>query len=106
MKYFLCRLIPPRPTFAQDMTDVEAKVMGDHAAYWTDLAERGTAIVFGPVADPKGTWGVGILEVEDESVVKSLTSNDPVMEHALGATYEILTMPKIVIGTRRKVAHG
>ena len=45
MKYFLCRLIPPRPTFAQDMTDAEAKVMGDHVAYWTELAEKGTAIV-------------------------------------------------------------
>jgi uncharacterized protein YciI len=102
MKYFLTKLIPPRPTFAQDMTEAEAQVMRDHVAYWTDLAERGTAIVFGPVADPKGAWGVGILEVADEAEVQSLTANDPVMQAALGATYEILPMPRAVIGRKRQ----
>lgn len=102
MKYFLCRLLPPRPTFAQDMTEAEAKVMRNHVAYWTALAERGTAIVFGPVADPQGAWGVGILEVEDEAEVQSLTTNDPVMRAALGATYEILPMPRAVIGRKRQ----
>ncbi len=102
MKYFLCRLIPPRPTFARDMTAAEAKVMTDHVAYWTNLATKGTAIVFGPVADPKGDWGVGILEVEDEVEVQSLTSNDPVMKSAIGARYEILWMPKAVIGVKRR----
>jgi uncharacterized protein YciI len=101
MKHFLCRLIPPRPTFAQDMTAVEAKVMEAHVAYWTNLAEKGTALVFGPVADPKGGWGVGILEVEDEAEIQSLTSNDPVMKAGIGATYEILPMPRTVIGRRR-----
>ena len=102
MKYFLCRLIPPRPSFAQDMADEESKVMSAHVAYWTDLAERGTAIVFGPVADAKGTWGVGILEVEDEAEIQSLTSNDPVMKAGIGATYEILPMPRAVIGRKRR----
>jgi uncharacterized protein YciI len=102
MKYFFCRLIPPRPTFAQDMTAAEALVMRDHVAYWTELAERGTAIVFGPVADPKGVWGVAILEVEDEAEVQSLTSNDPVMKAALGATYEILPMLRAIIGKKMK----
>jgi uncharacterized protein len=102
MKYFLCRLLPPRPTFAQDMTETEAKVMRAHVAYWTDLAERGTAIVFGPVADPKGVWGVGILEVGDEAQVQSLTANDPVMLEKIGTTYEILPMPRTVIGRKRQ----
>jgi uncharacterized protein YciI len=102
MLYFLCRLLPPRPTFAQDMTEAETKVMSDHVAYWTDLAERGTALVFGPVADPKGVWGVGILEVEDETEVQSLTKNDPVIRAAIGAAYEILPMPRAVIGRKRQ----
>ena len=54
MMYFLCRLIAPRPTFAQDMTEKEAEVMRAHVAYWTALAKKGTAIIFGPVADPDG----------------------------------------------------
>jgi len=104
MKFFLCRLIPPRPTFAQDMTDAEAMVMRDHVTYWTDLAERGTAIVFGPVADPKGAWGIGILEVEDETEVQSLTAHDPVIRAAIGATYETLPMLRAVIGRKRSGA--
>jgi hypothetical protein len=40
MKYCLCRLNPPRPSFAQNMTEVESKVMRDHLAYWADLADR------------------------------------------------------------------
>ncbi len=102
MKHFFCRLIPPRPTFAQDMTEAEAQVMKEHAAYWTELARRGTAIVFGPVADPKGVWGAGILEVEDEAAVLSLTANDPVMRASLGAKYEILPMINAIIGSKRQ----
>ena len=65
-KYFLCKLIPPRPTFAQDMTEAEAKLMQQHAAYWKDLMDRGLVVIFGPVADPKGVYGVAILELEEE----------------------------------------
>jgi uncharacterized protein len=101
MKYFFCKLVPPRPTFAQDMTPQEAKVMGDHMAYWTDLAEKGTAIVFGPVADPDGVWGLGVLAVEEEKDVQFLTANDPVMKSELRATYKILPMPNVVIGKKR-----
>jgi hypothetical protein len=34
---FLYRLMPPRPTFAQDMSSAEADVMRRHVAYWQDL---------------------------------------------------------------------
>lgn len=33
MSFFLCKLIPPRPTFARDMTQAEAKLMQEHVAY-------------------------------------------------------------------------
>lgn len=62
MKQFLRKLIPPRPTFAQDMTEVERKIMQEHIIYWKDLSDRGIAIIFGPVLDPIGTWGVAIVE--------------------------------------------
>jgi hypothetical protein len=54
VKFFLCKLVPPRPTFAQDMTEAETKLMQEHVMYWKELAGRGIAVVFGPVADPKG----------------------------------------------------
>ncbi len=100
MHYFFCKLIPPRPTFAQDMTEQEAQVMQEHAAYWTALAEQGRAVVFGPVADPEGVWGLVVVAAEDEAEVQAITANDPVRRAGIGAAYRILPMLRAVIGAR------
>jgi uncharacterized protein len=57
-KHFMLKLIPPRPTFAEDMTNEEWAIMNLHAAYWKDKADRGIAIIYGPVLDPKGVYGL------------------------------------------------
>jgi len=90
MKYFLYKLIPPRPTFPQDMTEMERKLMQEHVAYWKDLAKRRIAIVFGPVSDPRGTYGLAILEVEDETVVNNISANDPAIKADSGFRYEFI----------------
>jgi uncharacterized protein YciI len=92
------RLIPPRPTFPVDMTEHERRVMQEHVVYWTGHAQAGTVIAFGPVADPKGAWGVAIVEVDDEPTIKKLTDEDPAMRGAIGMRYEILPMPQLVLG--------
>jgi len=79
MKQFLCKLIPPRPTFAQDMTEVERKIMQEHV-YWKDLSDRRVAIIFGPVLDPKGIWGVAIVEVASKPEAHILGRNDPAVQ--------------------------
>ena len=61
-KYFLAKLIAPRPDFATTMTPVEAKVMQEHGAYLTGYVEKGTVIVMGPVLDPAGAWGLAVFE--------------------------------------------
>ena len=38
---------------------------------------QGMVIAFGPVLDPKGTYGFGIVAVDDEQEVKDFISNDP-----------------------------
>lgn len=78
MPHFLCRLSAPRPSFPGDMTPAEAALMGEHAGYWTSLVERGVAVVFGPVADPGGVWGLGIVEAGDAMAVERLLAADPV----------------------------
>jgi hypothetical protein len=75
--YFLCRLIPPRPSFAMDMKPPEAKAMNEHVAYWTDLLGKGKAIAFGTVMDSKGPWGVGLVSVRDQAELRDLQANDP-----------------------------
>lgn len=95
-KYFLCRLIPPRPTFATDMTADEAAMMREHAKYWRDLLRRGVAIVFGPVLDPKGVWGVGILRVSSEAELAAARDGDPAITAGRGLRYEVLPMANAV----------
>lgn len=98
-KYFLCRLIPPRPTFPFDMSEKEREAMNKHAAYWKELAASGTALAFGPVGDPKGAWGVGIVVVGDESELKSLQNEDPAIRAAIGMRYEAHPMLSLVLGS-------
>jgi uncharacterized protein YndB with AHSA1/START domain len=92
LRYFLCRLLPPRPSFMQDMNAAELEVMKQHAAYWTQLLGRGAAVLFGPVADPKGGWGVGILRAADEEEVNAMRDADPAILSKRGFSYEILPM--------------
>ncbi|HZA78500.1 MAG TPA: YciI family protein [Acidimicrobiales bacterium] len=96
MSHYLYKLIPPRPTFDQDMTDAEASVMGQHVAYWQDLTEKGTAIVFGPVADPAGAWGLAVVEAEAEHDVHALGVGDPAVASEL-ARFEVCAMPGAVV---------
>jgi hypothetical protein len=44
MKYYLYNVIPPRPTFAADMTRSKSAIMSKHVAYWTDLVDKDPVI--------------------------------------------------------------
>ncbi|MCD2425509.1 YciI family protein [Niabella pedocola] len=74
---FYLKLNPPRPTFMADMTAGEKATMQQHVAYWAQLLQQGIAIVFGPVADPKGGYGVGVVSVDDEAHLKKIIEADP-----------------------------
>lgn len=76
-KYYALRLLPPRPDFAQTMTEEERNIMMQHVAYWKDYMNRGIALVFGPVLDPEGVYGLGIVGVDSEEELKALMANDP-----------------------------
>jgi uncharacterized protein YndB with AHSA1/START domain len=90
--FFFCRLLPPRPTFAFDMTPDERKIMLAHSAYWREHLAKGTTIVFGPVADPKGGWGLGVVRAASEAEVRAFERQDPVILADLGFSYEVTPM--------------
>jgi len=98
--HFLIRLLPPRPTFMQTMTTAEREVMRDHGRYWEQLLGEGTAVAFGPVGDPKGGWGIGIVEVDDPGRVNGLIANDPAQRSGMGFAYEVLPILRAIVRSR------
>ena len=76
-KHFFLRLLPPRPTFGLDMSESERATMLQHVAYWSGFLAKGIAIVYGPVMDPNGIYGVAVVEVEREEELNELVANDP-----------------------------
>jgi uncharacterized protein len=79
MSTFVFRLKAPRPTFALDMTDEERDIMGRHAAYWQPFIDSGQMVVFGPVLDATGSWGLGVVEAGDEDELRAFAAGDPVV---------------------------
>jgi uncharacterized protein len=92
MSYFAYKLFAPRPSFPHDMTDEEAAIMREHVAYWTQLANEGTAVAFGPVYDPAGVWGLAIVDVDGADDADALRVADPAVTKGLGRG-EIYLMP-------------
>jgi uncharacterized protein YciI len=94
-KHFALKLVPCRPTFAQDMSDEERAIMMQHVAYFKGLMDKGMVIVYGPVMDPKGVYGLGVVEVDDEAQVQDIIANDPASQIN---TYEYYPMRAVLKG--------
>jgi uncharacterized protein YciI len=85
---FLFRHIPPRADFAQTMTDDERTTMAEHLTYWEQLMAEGKVLVYGPVADPEGVWGMGVMRVADRAEVLEIGERDPSVACGLN-TFEV-----------------
>jgi uncharacterized protein YndB with AHSA1/START domain len=96
LRYFVCRLLP-RATFALDMNAEEADVMRQHASYWKGLLDQGAAVVFGPVADPEGPWGLGVVRAPSEEKLCAMRDADPAILSKRGFRYEVLPMMRAVV---------
>jgi uncharacterized protein len=94
MPHYFLKLIPRRPSFSQDMTPEERAIMMQHIAYWTELMNKGKVAVFGPVADPAGVYGMGVVEAENEDELLDFMNNDPA---AAINRYEHYLMPRAVM---------
>jgi uncharacterized protein YciI len=79
MDTYVFRLKAPRPTFALDMSEDERAIMRRHAAYWQPLVESGQMVVFGPVLDSSGSWGLGVVQADDEDELRAFAAGDPVV---------------------------
>jgi len=61
----------------QDMNAAEKEVMQKHVAYWAPYVNDRTVIVLGPVMDPKGGFGIAVVQVDDDAHLQRLIAADP-----------------------------
>ncbi len=88
MPTFVLRLIAPRPDFAQTMTSSEREIMDRHAAHWRPYLERGDMVVFGPVLTDTDSYGLAVVEADDEPALREFAAQDPVVATGT-AVYEL-----------------
>jgi uncharacterized protein len=87
MATFVLRLKAPRPNFAQTMTDDERAIMRRHAAHWRPYLERGDMIVFGPILTDDDSYGLAVVDTDDEQALREFAAQDPVVTTGT-ATFE------------------
>jgi uncharacterized protein len=96
MTWFLYRLLPPRPDFGSTLSEAERSAMTQHVTYWTGHLNAGTAIVFSPVADPSGDWGLAVVNVESRDQINQLGDNDPAVLAGV-CSYDALLLPAAIV---------
>jgi uncharacterized protein YciI len=79
MPTFVLRLIAPRPNFAQTLTDSERAIRRRHAAHWSPYLERGDMVVFGPILTDESSYGLAVVETDDEDALRDFVAQDPVV---------------------------
>ena len=93
---FLFKLIPPRPDFPFTMSDDERATMSAHIGYWGEITARGATIAYGPVNDPTGGYGIGIILADDAAAAEAVRDADPAMRSPHGFRTEIVPMLGLV----------
>ena len=97
MAYFLSKLIPPRPTFVADMSAEERDVMLAHQDYWLPHVNAGLVLVMGPVIDPKGAYGVMIVNTPSLKLLEDWEASDPIILAGRGFAFENYPMPALKV---------
>ena len=72
--------------------------MGEHAAHLRAAAETGTVLVAGPVGDPAGPWGLGVIHAGSLEEARAFTNEDPMIKANAGFSYDIHPMLSAIVG--------
>ncbi len=73
------------------MTAEERGLMQQHAAYARDLFDKGQLLAYGPVLDPAGSFGIGLLEMDSMEDADRMAASDPTVKAGLN-TYTLAPM--------------
>ncbi len=78
---FLLRLEPTRAGFTlQNMNAEEARLATQHAQYLKSLLDSGKLSLAAQVFDPKGFWGIVIVNAPDLETARALLDGDPMVK--------------------------
>jgi uncharacterized protein len=89
--HFYFKLIPPRATFAADITADERASMHEHARYLREVFDAGKILIYGPVMASGGAFGVAVLEMNDAAEVQKFGEEDPSIKAGMN-TFEFYPM--------------
>jgi uncharacterized protein len=92
MATYVLRLKAHRQAFAQTITDDELAIMGRHAAHWQPWVDRGDLVAFGPVLTDDDSYGLAVVETEDEAGLREHAAADPAVTEGV-ADFEMGRMP-------------
>ena len=106
MSGYLFKLIPPRHDFAFTMSEEEKTTMLEHVRYWGELAATGQTLAYGPVHDPTGGYGIGIVLAENAQDAERIRDGDPVMRSSHGFRTEIFPLLRLVTPSATYEAAG
>jgi uncharacterized protein YciI len=78
---FLLRLEPTRTGFTlQNMNAEEARLATQHVQYLKSLLDSGKLSMAAQVFDPKGFWGIVIVNASDRETARTLLDGDPMVK--------------------------
>jgi uncharacterized protein YciI len=78
---FLLRIEPTRAGFTlQNMSPEEASLASRHARYLKSLLDIGKLSLAAQVFDPKGLWGIVIVNAPDRETARALLDADPMVK--------------------------
>ena len=97
MKYYVFKLKGPRADFATTMTPAELTLMQSHAAHLKSLMGKGQVVVFGPVLDPAGVYGLAVVRLPEGVAPETIWRDDPVITSQLGFSYQVAPMLNAVV---------
>jgi uncharacterized protein YciI len=66
---------PPRPTFAEDATEEEDRIIGEHFQYLKSLLAQGKLLIAGPCED--ASLGLAVIECENDEEARKVMAADP-----------------------------
>jgi uncharacterized protein YciI len=77
-RQFLLRIEPVRPDLTlQNLTEDERRITNEHFAYLKRLLAEGRLTFAGQVFDPKGLWGIVVVNAEDQAAANGILNGDP-----------------------------